>query len=66
MVTLLVPIINALCFGVSDKQERAHSHYDHSLLYKYWQQLAGYVVSIKTERYRREYRFTSVAVTHYR
>ena len=41
-------------------------HYEHKLLYHCWQQLAGYVVAIKTERYRKEYRFTSVAVSHYR
>ncbi len=48
------------------KWARAMNYYDDSLLQQSWIALYGYCMSVRTERARREYRQSSMAVVHYR
>ena len=46
--------------------ERAVQYHSETLLQKHWLLLVGYVTNLRKERYRLEYRRSSLAVSHYK
>jgi hypothetical protein len=52
------------CFRID--WERALQYHSETLLQKHWLLLIGYVTNLRKERYRLEYRRSSLAVAHYK
>lgn len=58
--------VSCSCGAVRLDELKAVHFRNDRLLLSAWTALLGYIIALRTERYRREHRLTAVATAHYR